>query len=61
MDFKNVADEVLAHLTANPGATVRITLEIEATAPDGFEESRIRVVSENASTLKFEQSGFEET
>ena len=60
MDFKNVADEVLAHLTSVPGATVRITLEIEATAPDGFDESRARVVSENAATLKFEQSSFEE-
>lgn len=35
-------------------------LEIEATAPDGFDEARVRTVSENATTLKFEQSGFEE-
>jgi len=60
MDFKNVADEVLAHLASVPGAQVNITLEIEATAPDGFDESHVRVVSENATTLKFEQSGFEE-
>lgn len=60
MDFKNVADEVLAHLASAPGATVKITLEIEATVPDGFDESQVRVVSENAATLKFEQSGFEE-
>jgi hypothetical protein len=60
MDFKHVADEVLAHLASVPGATVKITLEIEATAPDGFDESQARVVSENAATLKFEQSGFEE-
>jgi hypothetical protein len=60
MDFKNVADEVLAHLTSTPGAEVRITLEIEATAADGFDDPQVRVVSENATTLKFEQSGFEE-
>jgi hypothetical protein len=60
MDFKNVADEVLAHLASVPGATVTITLEIEATTPKGFDESQVRVVSENATTLKFEQSGFEE-
>ena len=60
MDFKNVADEILAHLAAAPGATVRITLEIEAIAPEGFDESKVRVVSENAATLKFEQSDFEE-
>ncbi len=55
-----MADEVLAHLASVPGAKVNITLEIEATAPDGFDESQVRVVSENATTLKFEQSGFEE-
>jgi predicted AAA+ superfamily ATPase len=60
MDFKHVADEVLAHLASVPGASVSITLEIEATAPEGFDESQVRVVSENATTLKFEQSGFEE-
>lgn len=60
MDFKNVGDEVIAHLTAIPGATVRITVEIAATSPEGFEESAVRVVSENASTLKFDQSGFED-
>ena len=58
-DFKNVADGVLAHLTSIPGAKVKISLEIEAVAPDGFDESQIRVVSENAATLKFEQSRFE--
>ncbi len=60
MDFKNVAEEVLAHLVSIPGATVSVTLEIEATAPEGFDESQVRVVSENSTTLKFEQSGFEE-
>ncbi len=60
MDFKHAADEVLAHLVATPGAAVHIRLEIEAVSPDGFDESRVRTVSENAATLKFEQSGFEE-
>jgi len=60
LDFKNIGDEVVAHLAAAPGAAVKITVEIEATSPEGFDESAIRVVSENATTLKFEQSGFEE-
>jgi len=60
VDFKKVADEVLAHLTSTPGATVTITLEIEATSPDGFDEAQVRVISENAATLKFDQCGFEE-
>ncbi len=36
-------------------------VEIEAIDTDGFDEGKIRTVSENAQTLKFDQSGFEET
>lgn len=61
VDFKHIGDELIAQLAAAPGASVRVTVEIEATTLDGFEESTIRVVSENAKTLKFEQSDFEET
>lgn len=60
MDFKSVADEILSHLAATPGAKVTITLDIEAVVEDGFAENTVRTVSENANTLKFEQSGFEE-
>jgi len=59
-DFKKLADEILGPLAATPGATVNVTIEIEATAPDGFDDAKVRTVSENATTLKFEQSGFEE-
>ena len=38
-----------------------VRLEIEAVDETGFDEQQIRTVSENARTLKFEQSGFEET
>lgn len=60
MDFKKVTDEILTHLTAVPGVQLKVTLEIEATTDTGFDESKVRTVSENAKTLKFEQSGFEE-
>lgn len=60
VDFKKVADEVLAHLrTAGVHLTVRV--EIEATSTTGFDEAKVRTVSENANTLKFEQSGFEDS
>ena len=59
-DFKKLADEVLGPLGATPGVTLNVTIEIEATAPDGFDDAKVRTVSENATTLKFEQSGFEE-
>lgn len=59
LDFKNISDEVLAHL--RDGAThVEVTIEIAATDPSGFPESTIRTVSENAQTLKFDQSSFED-
>lgn len=60
MDFKKLADEVLGPLTAVPGVELRVTVEIEASAPEGFDDAKVRTVSENATTLKFEQSGFEE-
>jgi predicted AAA+ superfamily ATPase len=59
-DFKKLADEVLGPLGATPGVTLNVTIEIEAGTPDGFDDAKVRTVSENATTLKFEQSGFEE-
>jgi len=59
-DFKKLADEVLGPLAAVPGVTISVRVEIEATAPEGFDDAKVRTVSENAATLKFEESGFEE-
>ncbi|MDQ3631720.1 MAG: DUF499 domain-containing protein, partial [Actinomycetota bacterium] len=59
-DFKKLADEVLGPLGATPGVTLNVTVEIEATAVEGFDDAKVRTVSENAATLRFEQSGFEE-
>lgn len=58
-DFKNIVDEILANLRADD-VTLEVRLDITATKRTGFEESTIRTLSENARTLKFEQSGFEE-
>jgi predicted AAA+ superfamily ATPase len=60
LDFKNVADEVLAHLRSGETTTVLIRIEIEATDLEGFDQSRVRTISENAVTLKFEQASFED-
>jgi hypothetical protein len=60
LDFKNIAEEVLAHLR-DSGTNLVVKIEIEATDTDGFDEGKVRTVSENAKTLKFDQSGFEET
>ena len=58
MDFKNIADEVLANLR-DEGIKLKVRIEIEAVDESGFDEGKLRTVSENAKTLKFDQSGFE--
>ncbi|GAA2003805.1 Swt1 family HEPN domain-containing protein [Nocardiopsis rhodophaea] len=59
-DFKYISDEILAHLAGAADTDLVVRIEIEATNGHGFDESKIRTVSENARTLKFGQSGFEE-
>jgi len=58
-DFAKIANEVLANLTAIPGADVSITLSIDAVVPNGFTEQQLRTIRENASTLKFTTNEFE--
>ena len=58
-DASQVADEVIAHLAGLLGADVKLTLEIEASTPDGAPEQVVRVVPENSRTLNFNDSGFE--
>ncbi len=60
LDFKQIADEVLIHL-AKPGTKLRVRVEVEAESDQGFDEATVRTVRENATVLKFEQSGFEES
>jgi predicted AAA+ superfamily ATPase len=61
LDFKNITDEVIANLRDVEGTELIVRIEIEATNPSGFEDGKVRTVSENAQTLKFDQSGFEES
>jgi len=48
-----IGEEVLAHLVGLDGATVTVTLEIQAEAPAGFPQKIVRTVTENGRTLKF--------
>lgn len=59
-DFTKVAQEVLQHLAAVEGTELEVHVEITARNPDGFPADKIRVVSENAATMKFESFGFED-
>lgn len=58
-DAGRIAEEVIAHLQALPGAQVRVTLEIDAEIPAGAPEHVVRTVTENSRTLKFTSAGFE--
>lgn len=58
-DAGKIAQEVIAHLAGLTGSKVSVTLEIEATIEDGAPENVVRIVTENAQTLKFTSHGFE--
>jgi hypothetical protein len=59
-DAGRIAEEVIAHLEGITAAEVRVTLEIEASIPDGTPPNVVRTVTENSRTLKFDHFGFEE-
>jgi hypothetical protein len=58
-DASRIAEEVIAHLSGLMGATVKVTLEIEAAIPGGVPAHVVRTVTENSRTLKFTSQGFE--
>ena len=58
-DFGDMVNEVAAHLGSADGATVEITVEINAES-EGYDDRIRRVVSENATQLNFDDHSFEE-
>ena len=58
-DAGRIAEEVIALIAGLTGAQVTVTLEIEATVPDGAPEHVVRVVTENSRTLTFTSQGYE--
>ena len=59
-DLARVAQEILQHLAAVDGARLVVKIDIRAEKSDGFPDDKVRIVTENARTLKFEQFGFED-
>ena len=49
----------IAHLCGLVGATVTVTLEIEAVISTGASDHVVRTVTENSRTLKLTNRGFE--
>ncbi|WP_433243497.1 Swt1 family HEPN domain-containing protein [Streptosporangium sp. CA-135522] len=58
--FTKMVQEVIQHLAAAEGAELELSIEITARKADGFPEDKVRIVSENARVLKFDQFGFED-
>jgi hypothetical protein len=60
--FDTILNAVILELQRTPGAKVKVTLEIEGTAPAGFEDAEVGIVRDNAKQLKFraEATGFED-
>ena len=59
-DMSIVAEEVVQHLDALPGAELEVSVDISAIVPAGISENVRRIVDENCKTLRFRSHGFEE-
>lgn len=58
-DAGKIRLDLVEHLNALPGASVKITLEIEASVPGGVPEDVVRTVLANCRTLQFTDCRFE--
>lgn len=58
--FQDIVDEVINQFTSNMKVNVKISVEIEATNTEGFDENLQRSVKENCNVLKFQSAEFEE-
>ena len=60
--FDAILNAVVMELQRTPGAKVKLILEIEGEAAEGFAEDEIGIIRDNARQLKFrsEATGFEE-
>jgi hypothetical protein len=57
--FDAILNAVVMELQRTPGATVKLTLEIEAQATGGFSDADVGVVRDNARQLKFKAESTE--
>jgi len=58
--FADLVDEVIQQFTIRPGVKARITIEIQAETPLGFDDELQRVVKENCNVLRFKNAEFED-
>ena len=55
----DIAEAVVDQLAQADDARVSVTIEVEATSNDGFDDTIQRTITENAATLKLDDSDFE--
>jgi predicted AAA+ superfamily ATPase len=60
-DWTKIAQEVLQHLASVEDVQLEVHVEITATTLEGFPDDKVRIVTENAKVIKFEQFGFEDS
>lgn len=58
--FSTIVQNVIEHFSAQYGTEVTVTIDVEARRAEGFDSKLVRVVRENATTLKFKTAEFEE-
>lgn len=59
MRLVQIAEEIIAHLAADPNAEVQVRIEVQATFNSGAPDQTKRAVSENAKTLGFNTAEWE--
>ena len=52
--FDTILNSVILELQSSKGLKIKVTLEIEAEAPSGFEDADVGVVRDNTKQLKFD-------
>lgn len=60
-DVQRILEEIVSVLSQEERVTMNITLDIQASAPEGFQPNTVRAVAENCHTLKIDNFGFEES
>jgi predicted AAA+ superfamily ATPase len=59
-DLTKISQEVIRHLAESDDVDLEIRLEISASSKDGYPDDKVRIITENARTLKFDSYGFED-
>ncbi|MDR1777699.1 MAG: hypothetical protein LBR31_07730, partial [Desulfovibrio sp.] len=59
-DVQKYVEEIIQHLTSVDGATVKVSLEVEAISNAGFSQQTMRTVTENCRTLRVRSFGFDD-